>query len=329
MALTKVRRGGTDTGISDSSDATAITIDSSENVGINSTSPSTYVDGSSGSTLVLESSGTNRGALVFASECTGGEGEILGLINFTDTANSSTNKRGAAIRGVRGSSDTNPFLTFTTANAERMRIDGSGNFYIGNTAFNSNNNGFLVQSNGTSYITATDGLVLELNRKTSDGTVLLVRQDGNAEGSIGVSGSTVSFDGFVGRHESSGIETSVAKGTVVSTIDELDVYLDGDKKGKTRADHPKVKISDTVGDKRVYGVVDTYTAQDKLMVASVGIGSIKVTGACEGGDLLESNGDGTAKVQSDDVIRSKTIGKVTIGDSNTGVKLVSCVLYCG
>ena len=34
MALTKVRRGGTDTGITDSSDATAITIDSSERVGI-------------------------------------------------------------------------------------------------------------------------------------------------------------------------------------------------------------------------------------------------------------------------------------------------------
>jgi hypothetical protein len=64
-------------------------------------------------------------------------------------------------------------------------------------------------------------------------------------------------------------------------------------------------------------------------VASVGIGSIKVTGACSGGDLLESNGDGTAKVQSDDIIRSKTIGKVTIGNSSASVKLVSCVLYCG
>ena len=65
------------------------------------------------------------------------------------------------------------------------------------------------------------------------------------------------------------------------------------------------------------------------MVVSVGIASVKVTGSCEGGDLLESNGDGTAKVQSDDIVRSKTIGKVTIGNSNTGVKLVSCVLYCG
>lgn len=35
MALTKIRRGGTDTGITDASDATAVTIDSSENVMIN------------------------------------------------------------------------------------------------------------------------------------------------------------------------------------------------------------------------------------------------------------------------------------------------------
>ena len=47
------------------------------------------------------------------------------------------------------------------------------------------------------------------------------------------------------------------------------------------------------------------------------------------GDLLSSNGDGTAKEQDDDIIRSKTIGKVTIGNSSTSVKLVSCVLYCG
>ena len=90
-----------------------------------------------------------------------------------------------------------------------------------------------------------------------------------------------------------------------------------------------MKISDTVGDACVYGVVAEFTKQDKAMIASVGIGSVRVTGACNKGDLLESNGDGTAKVQSDDIIRSKTIGKVTISNSTTEVKLVSCVLYCG
>ena len=39
MALTKISRSLLDTGISDSSDATAITIDSSENVGIGQGSP--------------------------------------------------------------------------------------------------------------------------------------------------------------------------------------------------------------------------------------------------------------------------------------------------
>ena len=190
MPLTKVGKEGI-TGVSNSSDATAITIDSSENVGINSTSPSTYVDGGSGSTLVLESSGTNRGTLVFASECTGGEGEILGLINFTDTANSSTNKRGAAIRGIRGSSDTNPFLTFTTANSERMRIDSSGNFFVGTTSLPSGGNGHFGieagQSSGRSIVqcgaTATGNLTIQ-RFYNPNGSV----------GSITVSGTSTGFN---------------------------------------------------------------------------------------------------------------------------------------
>ena len=39
MALTKITRAILDTGVSDSSDATTITIDSSENVGVGETSP--------------------------------------------------------------------------------------------------------------------------------------------------------------------------------------------------------------------------------------------------------------------------------------------------
>jgi hypothetical protein len=192
-----------------------------------------------------------------------------------------------------------------------------------------------LQSGGHVYFhvtnTETDpnSGVMYINRQSSDGILVQFRQANSPEGTIEVSGATVSYNGFAGRHESSGIATTTAKGTVVSTIDELDEYLSGPRQGQTRADHAKVKMSDTVGDARVYGVVDNFTDEGKVNVISVGIGSIKVTGACAGGDLLESNGDGTAKVQADDIIRSKTIGKVTIGDSNTDVKLVSCVLYCG
>jgi hypothetical protein len=218
---------------------------------------------------------------------------------------------------------------------ESMRIDSSGILLIGTTDTNPGNNtsgsGLVLNGSDGKFSSAVDGSeVMVLNRMSSDGDVLLIRQAGSTEGIISVSGSTVSYGGFTGLHESSGIATNTAVGTVVSTIDELDTYPTGTTKaGQTRADHAKVKISDTSGDKTVYGVVSRFDTDDKVHVASVGIGSVRVTGACAKGDLLESNGDGTAKVQSDDIVRAKTIGKVTIGNSSTDVKLVSCVLYCG
>ena len=218
---------------------------------------------------------------------------------------------------------------------ESMRIDSSGILLIGTTDTNPGNNtsgsGLVLNGSDGKFSSAVNqSEVMVLNRMGNDGEVILIRQAGSTEGTISVSGSTVSYGGFTGLHESSGIATNTAVGTVVSTIDELDTYPTGTTKaGQTRADHAKVKISDTSGDKAVYGVVSRFDTDDKVHVASVGIGSVRVTGACAKGDLLESNGDGTAKVQSDDIVRSKTIGKVTIGNSNSGVKLVSCVLYCG
>ena len=217
-----------------------------------------------------------------------------------------------------------------TAGAERMRLDSSGRLLIGATTYDADNAGvYLNGASGKGFFTVSGDAPLAIHRLASDGDLVELRQAGNTEGTISVSGSTVSYNGFSGQHESSGIATNTAVGTVVSTIDELDTYASGEKKGQTRADHAKVKVSDTAGDKAVYGVVSRFDADDKVYVASVGIGSVRVTGACAKGDLLESNGDGTAKVQSDDIVRSKTIGKVTIGNSNTDVKLVSCVLYCG
>ena len=223
---------------------------------------------------------------------------------------------------------------------ERMRIDSVGHVFFVKSSSALASVGIELLNDGRIVGTTSGDRVLLINRLASDGDLVDFYQAGSKEGTISVSGSTVSYNGFSGLHETSGIASNVAIGTICSTIDELDVYPDTQKdvegeteehpkKGETRADHAKIKVSDTEGDKRVYGVLQRYDDNGKPLVASVGIGSVKVTGACEGGDLLESNGDGTAKVQSDDIIRSKTIGKVTIGNSGTGVKLVSCVLYCG
>ena len=230
-------------------------------------------------------------------------------------------------KDFRVESDGNANCLFVDAGSNVVCVGTTDVSVAGNTGSAS---GMNFSSGGVLEAAAYQKVVAYFNRMNNDGTVVEIRQNGTAEGTISVSGSTVSYNGFAGRHESSGIATSTARGTVVSTIDELDTYpADSTKAGQTRADHAKVKVSDSVGDARVYGVVDDFDENDKLFVVSVGIASVKVTGSCSGGDLLESNGDGTAKVQSDDIVRSKTIGKVTIGNSNTGVKLVSCVMYCG
>ncbi len=284
-------------------------------------------------------------------------GKVLHLVNSGGTASIRVDRSDSSTSGTISLLDANSThglygtgskpMAFSTDSTERMRITSGGEVRIGSETSSSvasgsavgaefSNAGLLYIRNTagnsmklTSNRTDGAGLVAYFERENSDGTILQFAQGGTVEGNISVSGATVSYNGFSGTHESSGIPTDTEVGTVVSTIDELDTYTTGSKAGQTRADHAKIKVSDVEGDARVYGVLSKFDENDKPVVASVGIGSVKVTGACNGGDLLESNGDGTAKVQSDDIIKSKTIGKVTIGNSDAGVKLVSCVLYCG
>ena len=287
-------------------------IDSSGNVGIGTTSPSKTLvvnENDSECVAIIKSSDTGTAGLFLG----GQTDEIKGGIVFNNSDNS------LQLRGYN--------------NAERARIDSSGNLLVGTTqtdvGFWYNRFGCVIESGGQIHSAVSGDACAVFNRNTNDGEIVELRQGGSKEGSISVSGSTVSYNGFSGRHESSGISSSTEKGTVVSTIDELDTYISGVKQGQTRADHAKVKVSDIVGDSCVYGVVDDFNDEGKVNVISVGIGAVRVTGSCAKGDLLESNGDGTARVQPDDIVRNKTIGKVTIGNNDTNVKLVSCVLYCG
>jgi len=387
MALTKISRSLLDTGVSDSSDATAITIDSSERIGIGTTSPvatlqvKTQADGNlafqnstsvtggvklncfndaanasspfeiDGSTLQFNIGSTEKMRIdsagrVMIGTTTEGQADAddltvanasgnVGISLRTTTAGyasiyfSDATSGGAEASGAVQYKHDDNFLRFTTAESERMRIDSSGSLLIGKTSDVFSSTGARISSSGTMTLTADANELMNINRLNDNGPLLYFSQDSSIEGYINVSGSSVTLVGFSGAHESSGISSDTAIGTVCSTIDELDTYISGTKEGQTRADHAKIKVSDTSGDSRVYGVLERYDDNNKPVVASVGIGSVRVTGACNGGDLLESNGDGTAKVQDDDIIRSKTIGKVTIGNSNTDVKLVACVLYCG
>ena len=275
--------------------------------------------------------GATRAVRILGGTSGGGGPNEIAFFNANDGSIFNPDRAAGGDFRVAGGSENH--MLFVDASADHVMIAKSG----GNASFGVS--GFLVYKTGEVNTTRDDNNIIYMNRTTSDGNLVQFYQAGSLEGSISISGTTTSFNGFSGLHESSGIPTNTPVGTVVSTIDELDVYAtmqgeEGDespcpKAGQPRVDHAKVKVSDTSGDACVYGVVKLFNPQGKVNVTSVGIGSVRVTGACAKGDLLESNGDGTAKVQSDDIIRSKTIGKVTIGNSNTGVKLVSCVMYCG
>ena len=300
-------------------------------VGIGTTSPSdqleisrTSTDQTVGLTITNEQAGGYGSGIVFRSKRSD-TGDLLAAGEIQVTGENSWNGAGNVASMMEFFTQKDGTLT------RHMSLSKNGILMIGHNNYtpNSHTGVFLNGGSGKGFFTVNGDAPLAIHRLSSDGDLVELRQDNNTEGTISVSGSTVSYNGFSGQHETSGIATNTEIGTVVSTIDELDTYFSGDKKGQTRADHAKVKVSDSAGDNCVYGVVSRFDSDGKAFIASVGIGTIRVTGACAKGDLLESNGDGTAKVQSDDIIRSKTIGKVTIGNSNSGVKLVSCVLYCG
>ena len=310
-------------------------IDSSGNVGIGISSPAAELH-------VNETNAGGLGGRMLIQNNSSTSGTFCQLILAPTAATAAD--RCVVIQAENTDGNNNQDMVFKTSAgaspAERMRINSSGITTFGTTGaspvFNNQNGVSIGDNNGATVVgvgqfSASGAVAGRFNRSNEDGAVIGIHQAGTQEGTISVSGSTVSYNGFSGNHETSGIASDTLIGTVCSTIDELDTYLSGSKEGQTRADHAKIKVSDAVGDTRVYGVLTNFDREidNKPIVASVGIGSILVTGSCVGGDLLESNGDGTAKVQDDDIIRSKTIGKVTIGNSTSSVKLVSCVLYCG
>ena len=103
---------------------------------------------------------------------------------------------------------------------------------------------------------------------------------------------------------------------------------------------PMTKVSDTEDSKAVYGVFMSWDNEpddgiNDMNVASLGAFVIRVhkdeTVAI--GDLLSSKGDGTAKVQADDIMRSKTIAKVTSTNKShihaDDSYCVPCTLHCG
>jgi hypothetical protein len=212
-------------------------------------------------------------------------------------------------------------IAFTEGGTEAMRIDSSGNLLVGKTANNLTDAGQVALSTGRIWLTTSANDSLTLNRLTNDGVLAEFRQDNTVEGSISVSGTTVSYNG---GHLSRWAQTTTAKdeslvkGTVLSNLDEMNVYTDAEGNPVDNEQLNKVKVSDVEGDVNVAGVFVSWLHDedhnvDEINMAMTGDMIIRIAQGVTvaRGDLLMSAGDGTAKPQGDDIVRSKTVAKVT------------------
>ena len=248
MALTKVNRGGLSTGVSDSSDATAITIDSSERT--------TF------------SSNVSVGSSSFPSKFTVSH---AGTDNIIETANTTNSVRGGmqADTSIVGmGSITSHTLVLRSNNTERMRFDTGGHVMINSTAVsgaakltlkfpdaseegivclgtdNASGSGFVVfrkadgttigqiKKNGTSdavqYVTSSDYRLKENVSYSFDATTRVKQLKPARFNFISDPNNTV-VDGFL-AHEVSSIVPEAIDGDKDATQDISDVVLHADGK---------------------------------------------------------------------------------------------------
>ena len=269
-------------------------------------------------------------------------GDDIGYVNFTNASGNIHASIKTFCDGTPGASDYPGALTFSTtadgasSPTARATINSAGDFLVGKTAENSATAGFQVRPAGLAQATVSGDRCLDVNRLTNDGTLVVFSQDNTQEGTISVSGTTVSYNGaHLSRWSQlpAGAERiEILRGSVLSNLDEMCEWGDEENEQLNR-----MNVSDVEGDKNVSGVFqawddddDTYTNDFYCAMTGDFIIRIGADTTVERGDLLMSAGNGTAKPQDDDIIRSKTIAKVTSTNVSCtyddGSYCVPCVL---
>jgi hypothetical protein len=335
-----------------------------DNVGIGTSSPADKLHvftGSSGvssfasnTDVIIEDNGNT--SLQFASPNTSNN-QIL----FSDPESN--------VAGVIQYSHSTDAMSFNTNGSERMRIDSSGNVLMNTTDTSPATNnvaGVSIRNGSRSEFSNDGGVVVYVNR-LQDGTLMSFRSAGTGEGSVSVSGSTVSYNGGHlsrwSRLADDSKDTSIVKGTVMTNLDEMvewshetTYWTDEDELPVDEDGNPTVSVGDVKtaayvedneqlnkmavssveGDANVAGVFVNWDNDDDefndMNIAMTGDMVIRIASGTTvaRGDLLMSAGDGTAKPQGDDIVRNKTIAKVTSTHvSHTyddGSYLVPCVL---
>jgi hypothetical protein len=240
-------------------------------------------------------------------------------------------------------------IAVSTAAIERMRIDSNGDVLIGNTSTaatltsTSTIAGIGFNKVGYGAFSRDQGSGLYVNRLTNDGNLVEFIQAGALEGTISVSGTTVSYNGgHLSRWSQLYNETTKVAVYRGSVLESVDAMCEWEKDGQPLPNEQATKtiVSTTVASKAVAGVFDRYDEDDEdnpydFYVAQSGDFVIRIAQGVtvQNGDLLESAGDGTARPQADDICRSSTIAKVTSNYVSVtyedGSYCVPCILMIG
>ena len=198
----------------------------------------------------------------------------------------------------------------------------SGSLFVGSSVSSPETSTTTEQARYTqSYasIARSGATVLYLNRMTNDGQIVALNQAGVTEGNISVSGTTVSFNGGHlsrwSRLPDGTDGTNIYKGTVMTNLNEKIVWLDEEGNPEDNEQLNYTTVSSVEGDKNVAGIFVAWDESDEwgdYYLAQTGDLIIRIAQGVtvERGDLLISAGDGTAKAQADDLVRSSTIAKV-------------------
>jgi hypothetical protein len=193
----------------------AMRIDSSGNVGINTTDVSAIFE-----VLATAPTYTNNGTVFWGGTTNndshtgislnssgdalfGSVGSNIYYSNSATAAQSNTSRSSGEIQfsntttsSVTSSILFGGYVKGSTTFTEHMRIDTSGNLLVGTSSASiaaTNNTGAVIVPNGASQFSRNGGHALDINR-TQDGEIIRFRSAGNIEGSISISGSTTTYN---------------------------------------------------------------------------------------------------------------------------------------
>lgn len=149
---------------------------------------------------------------------------------------------------------TSNIFTSSTSASEFLTTLKVSDIQIGKTSFDTTTAGIVSIGGGayTCFIRDSNP-PLAVGRITTDGTIIeLSGPGGTVQGTISVSGATVSYNAFLGSHWAQLLDQSrmeIPRGTVLESLDELCSWPN-----EPNEKLPKVKISDTEKSPNVYGV---------------------------------------------------------------------------